>query len=242
MPVFTITRTMLCLLTLFLLKSALAATNGECVVLLHGLARTALSMEKLAGAFEQRGYIVANVNYPSRKLPIEALSPLAVENGIESCGESEVVHFVIHSLGGILVRYYLKFNQIGNLGKVVMLAPPNKGSKVVDKLRDMPGFAALNGPAGLQLGTGSDSLPSQLAPVEFELGIIAGSETFNPILSLYLSNPDDGKVSVESTRVKGMRDFVVVPHSHTFMMRSTTVIDQVVSFIESGKFVHNEKQ
>ncbi len=211
----------------------------ECVVFLHGLARTSSSMDKMADAFENAGYTVSNLDYPSRKHPIEKLALMAVEAGISECPSGSVIHFVTHSLGGILLRYYLEQDDIPNLGRVVMLAPPNQGSGVVDKLRYFPGFKAFNGPAGMQLGTGEDSIPSQLGLVEFEVGIIAGRKTFNPFLSLYLQNPDDGKVSVENTKVEGMTDFIVVSRSHPFIMKAAEVIVQVISFIKTGRFVHD---
>lgn len=212
----------------------------ECVVFLHGLARTSASMEKAAAVFEESGYAVANVDYPSRHKPIEELAPLAIEAGLAECPPGSVIHFVTHSLGGILVRYYLEQGEISNLGRVLMLAPPNQGSEVVDRLRSFPGFKAFNGPAGLQLGTGRDSIPLMLGPVDFEVGVIAGRRTFNPVLSQYLANPDDGKVSVENTKVEGMTDFIVVPKSHPFIMKSPIAIDQAFAFIETGRFVHDE--
>lgn len=215
------------------------ARGADCVVFLHGLARTPASMEKAAAAFEKSGYAVVNVKYPSRKFPIEELAPLAVEAGVEKCPSDSVIHFVTHSLGGILVRYYLEEHEISNLGRVLMLAPPNQGSEVVDRLRHFPGFKVINGPAGLQLGTGEDSVPLMLGPVDYAVGVIAGTRTFNPILSQYLPNPDDGKVSVENTKVEGMTDFVVVPVAHPFIMKSPVVIDQAILFIKTGRFAHD---
>jgi hypothetical protein len=188
-------------------------------------------------AFLNEGFDVVNLDYPSRSKSIEELAPFAIEGGMERCpSQTGKVHFVTHSLGGILVRYYFAENTSPRLGRVVMLAPPNKGSHVVDKLRHVPGFEVFNGPAGRQLGTGENSVPLRLGPVEFELGIIAGTHTFNPILSLYLPNPDDGKVSVENTKVEGMTDFLEVPHTHTFLMRDPSVIAQSVFFIQHGHF------
>ena len=226
-------------LILLALLGVPSASRADCVVFLHGLIRTSASMERMATAFEDRDYAVANIDYPSRDLPIEELAPLALEKALAACSAESTVHFVTHSLGGILVRYYLESNEIPGLGRVVMIAPPNQGSEVVDQLRDFPGFAALNGPAGLQLGTDEDSIPSNLGPVTFEVGIIAGTETFNPILSQYLPNPDDGKVSVDNTKVEGMSDFIVLPHSHPFIMQAPAAIEQALSFIESGRFVHD---
>ena len=220
--------------------AALTTTTAaaECVVLLHGLARSASAMAPLAEALAESGYTVANIDYPSRTKPIEALAPIAVERGLEGCGQTQPVHFVTHSLGGILVRYYLEQQPIDALGRVVMLAPPNQGSEVVDAYRDLPGYQTLNGPAGLQLGTDATSVPLALGPVTFDLGVIAGNKTFNPILSLSLPDPDDGKVSVESTKVEGMRDFIEMPHTHTFIMRAAAVIEQVKHYLTHGRFAH----
>ena len=208
-----------------------------CVVVLHGLARSYRAMKPIARAFGDAGYEVVNVDYPSRDHPIETLAPMAVHDlGLSQCKEQRLVHFVTHSLGGILVRYYLAHNDIDNLGRVVMLAPPNQGSEVVDSYRNVPGYKLLNGPAGMQLGTDDDSIPRQLPAVEFPLGVIAGSKTFNPILSLSLPNPDDGKVSAASARVEGMQGYLLLPVTHTFLMRSDEVIGHALHFIEHGKF------
>lgn len=212
---------------------------ADCVVLLHGLARTSSSMEKLQTALEDHGYKVANVDYPSREKPIEELSSIAVETGSQRCQEvtNDRIHFVTHSMGGILVRYYLEQKPIENLGHVVMIAPPNQGSEVVDKLAILPGFSLINGPAGLQLGTGNNSIPAQLGPVDYSVGVIAGTRTFNPLLSRFLPNPDDGKVSVESTKVEGMADFRSVAASHPFIMKNEKVIRHTIAFLETGAFL-----
>ena len=178
------------------------------------------------------------MDYPSREKPIEELAPLAVEKGLEACQKEDAsrVHFVTHSLGGILVRFYLSTKTIPGLGRVVMLAPPNQGSTVVDALAAVPGFGIVNGLAGYQLGTDEKSVPLKLGPANFEVGIIAGDRTVNPILSGYLENPDDGKVSVESAKLEGMTDFLVVHNSHPVIMRSDTVIKQTLHFLGFGRF------
>ena len=212
------------------------ARATECVVFLHGLARTPSSMSRIAEAFRQQGFAIANEGYPSRQASVEELAPIAVERGLAACPEQGSVHFVTHSLGGILVRQYLATHELSRLGRVVMLAPPNQGSEVVDDFRDVPGFEAINGPAGMQLGTDGDGVPAKLGPVNFSLGVIAGTRTFNPILSQSLPNPDDGKVSVENTKVEGMADFVTVAHSHPFIMQAPVAINYAISFIRYGSF------
>ena len=218
---------------------AAADTSGDCVVLLHGLARTSSSMEEMADALAGAGFQVVNVDYPSRDFPIEELSPLAVEDGIFLCGEAaqdRKVHFVTHSLGGILVRYYFEHNDSDRVGRVVMLGPPNQGSTAADSMADWPGFDWLNGPAGAQLGKGSESVPLNLGIPDFEFAVIAGNRTIDPITSAVLEDPDDGKVSVADTKLEGMRDFRVIPVSHAYIMKDEEVIELTMRFLVTGSF------
>jgi pimeloyl-ACP methyl ester carboxylesterase len=206
------------------------------VILLHGLARTEKSMAPLQRALQQKGYCVTNVAYDSRHGDIETMAVAAIEPALAACAATERIHFVTHSLGGILVRQYLAHHDIDNLGRVVMLGPPNKGSEVVDRLRDVPGFHFINGDAGLELGTGAASLPNRLGRANFDLGIIAGTRSVNLILSQMIPGVDDGKVSVENTRLEGMHEHLKMAVTHPFMMRNDGVIQQVIHYLETGRF------
>jgi triacylglycerol lipase len=233
----------------FLLNLSLPslAHSAECVILLHGLARTADAMEPLAEHLQSKGYKVANIDYPSREHTIDVLADRAVSEGIETCHQlnADRIFAVTHSLGGILIRFYVNEHPEAPVDRVVMLGPPNHGSEVVDHLKNTPGFKAVNGPAGMQLGTDDKSVPIWLSNQTMSLpptGIIAGTSTFNPILSTYLPNPDDGKVSVESAKLPGMCSFLTLPTTHTFMMRNDTVIEQVTHFLQQGEFSHPDAQ
>jgi pimeloyl-ACP methyl ester carboxylesterase len=212
------------------------SSETEHVILLHGLARTDRSMHKLGQALQKEGYSVHNVGYTSTRDNIETLAEESVGRALAACSAAGKVHFVTHSLGGILVRHYLRHHQIDNLGRVVMLGPPNKGSEVVDKLRDFPGFYFLNGDAGLELGTGATSVPNSLGEANFDLGVIAGTRSVNLILSRMIPGTNDGKVSVENTRLEGMNDHLEMEVTHPFMMRNSKVIDQVIHYLQSGSF------
>ena len=225
--------------TLSLVLVSCLASAAECVVLLHGLARTSSSFNAMQEALEEDGYLTANIDYPSREHKIAALADMAVGEGLATCraGEDvEKIHFVTHSLGGILVRQYLSTETVDELGRVVMLGPPNQGSNAADDLVDVPGFDWLNGPAGHQLGKGETSVPLALGPVDFELGVIAGNRTIDPITSAVLEDPDDGRVSIEDTKVEGMDDFIIVEHSHAFMMRMKKPIELTKAFLRTGSF------
>jgi pimeloyl-ACP methyl ester carboxylesterase len=222
-----------------LTSAAASAQAAECVILLHGLARTSASMQPMYEALLEAGFEAVNIDYPSREYPIEKLAPMAVDAGLAGCRakpDITKIDFVTHSLGGILVRQYLADNAIAELGRVVMLGPPNQGSDAADDLGDVPGFDWINGPAGRQLGKGEGSVPLALGPADFELGIIAGTRSIDPVGSAVLDNPDDGKVTVDDTRLEGMDDFIVVKHSHAFMMRTPEVIELTIRFLESGHF------
>jgi hypothetical protein len=139
-------------------------------------------------------------------------------------------------MGGILVRYYLAQRRPAELGRVVMLSPPNQGSELVDSLGKLPGFLAINGRAGRQLGTSPDSVPNRLGPVSYPVGVITGNRSINLILSRLIPGEDDGKVSIRRARVEGMSDFLVVPHTHPMIMNSDLVIRQTSQFLRRGRF------
>ena len=227
------------IIPLFLLLLFGVAGAEDCVVLLHGLARTSESMEDLSVALEKSGYQVANVSYPSREHPVETLAQLAVPEGLQRCADAApdgTVHFVTHSLGGILVRYYFENRSVDRMGRVVMLAPPNRGSAAVDAMREVPGFEWLNGPAGFQLGKGPESVPLRLGKPRFEFAVVAGNRSIDPITSAFLDDPDDGRVSVADTKLEGMSDFIVVEVSHAFIMQDDEVITLVKNFLSTGRF------
>jgi pimeloyl-ACP methyl ester carboxylesterase len=210
--------------------------ENEVVLLLHGLARTDKSMQLMSEALQKSGYRVENIRYKSRSLPIQDLAEPVIGAALNKYRSDYKIHFVTHSLGGILLRQYLAHHKITRLGKVVMLGPPNQGSEIVDKLGKFPGFRWLNGDAGTQLGTMASSIPNQLGGADFDLGIIAGTRSINLILSALIEGDNDGKVSVENTKLAGMKDHLEMAVTHPFMMRNKKVIEQVICYLQSGRF------
>ena len=218
--------------------NAKSAERNEYVILLHGLARSARAMYVLEHAL-RKDYQVTNISYPSRNHIIAKLAEETISKALQECKNASRIHFVTHSLGGILVRYYLRDNAIPNLGNVVMLGPPNQGSELVDVFSKISLFDKLNGPAGSQLGTGIESVPNSLGKVNFNLGVIAGNTSFNPVYSYFIDGDNDGKVSVQSTHVEGMNDHIVLPVTHSFMMLNPMVIRQVKHYLSFSRFDHS---
>ncbi|MGJ8655691.1 MAG: esterase/lipase family protein [Akkermansiaceae bacterium] len=216
-----------------------SVVGKEGVILLHGLCRSSSSMEKMARELRRSGFVVENVAYASRSAKIRELAEVAIGSALqsESIRSCSKVHFVTHSLGGILVRSYLDEKEIKRLGRVVMLSPPNQGSEVVDKLGSWKVFRAINGPAGGELGTGVNSVPNQLGRINFECGVITGDRSINWINSLMIPGKDDGKVSVVRSNTLGVKEHRVMHVTHPYIMKNKKVILEVVHFLVNGEFI-----
>jgi triacylglycerol lipase len=227
----------LCMLLLILPSLSMAAEDA-CVIMLHGMGRTSFSLSAIEDALEEQRYQVWNDSYPGLSHSVEELSAPAIEAGLAYCRERQAatIHFVTHSLGGILVRYYLQTHRIIELGRIVMLAPPNRGSEVTDQMKDGFLYQTVMGPAGQELGTDEHSLPNSLGPIDGEIGIIAGKTDEEPWLLPEIPGDDDGKVAVERTKLPEMKDFLLVNVGHTFIMDDDEVIRQVLHFLQHGVF------
>jgi triacylglycerol lipase len=214
---------------------------AEHVILLHGLGRGADSMAPLAEHLVEAGYASHNLDYASRSMtPSESVAWLA-QAIVDCCPEDgSPVHFVTHSLGGILVRARLEESAPRNLGRVVQIAPPNQGSEIVDTVGENPVFEGIMGPTAVTLGTGPDSFPRSIGPPTYELGVIAGSSSINPVGSALLPGPDDGAVTIEATRLDQATDFILLDANHTLIMQEDSVAHQVIAFLRDGHFDHPE--
>ena len=222
------------------LNSHSVPAKSETVVLLHGLARSERAMRKMATSLRADGYHVINHNYPSTTAPIDALTTSIFETIGPQIKQATTVHFVTHSMGGIILRHHLETHTLPNLGRTVMLAPPSRGSEVPDKLGGIFLYKWINGPAGNQLGTDANSLALQLGEPDFALGIIAGDRSVNPILSMLIPGPDDGKVGLARVKPSKMTDYIQLHVTHTFMGRNKTVIAQTKHFLTHGTFKKKE--
>lgn len=217
-------------------EEATPTAQSETVILLHGLTRSSKAMDKMAKALRTEGYTVINHNYPSTSATIEKLAEQVFKELRPQIEDAKVVHFVTHSMGGIILRQHLEKHELPNLGRVVMLAPPSRGSEVPDKLGNFSLYKRIYGPAGNQLGTGTNSVPLRLKKPEFELGIIAGDRSINPFLSMLIPGPDDGKVSLARVKPAAYTDYIQLHATHACMMWNNQVIEQTCHFLKHGIF------
>ena len=220
------------LLSNLFIFSTVISYSTEHLFLLHGLGRTSASMRSMEKFLSDHNFSVSNLDYPSRHFTIPKLAQKVRQQIITISEEKRLstYHFVTHSMGGIILRQIQVTNPLPDLGRVVMLGPPNQGSELVDKLGEMKVFRVVNGPAALQLSTNDESLANRLGPVSFELGVIAGDRSINLILSAMIPGSDDGKVAVSRTRVEGMNDFILVHSPHPFLMNYRPAQEQTLHF------------
>ena len=210
------------------------------MILLHGLGRFRQSMRSLEQHLKSLGFTTINLAYPSTTKSIETIAETHLARAVQSCEAQRTgkIHFVGHSLGGIIVRQYLQLHSMPAGSRLVMLSPPNQGSELVDLLMQFPLYRWITGPAGQEIGKGPESVVNRLKPVGIEVGVIAGNFSINLVFSTFLDGPDDGMVSVKSAMLPEMRDFIIVPNTHTFIMKDPLVMSQVAHFLKHGRFDH----
>lgn len=214
-------------------------SGKETVILLHGIGRDKRMLSVLEARLRDAGYHVYNDSYLSTHYPVRELAERVYRRIQTACPEyaHQRVHFVTHSMGGILARLIIETHRPPQLGRVVMIAPPNHGSEVVDFMRRFKFYRRRFGPAGLQIGTDAHSIVHRLPPVDFELGIIAGTRTRDRFFSWFiLKGKNDGKVSVESTKLAGMADHILIKGAHPILPRLSETAHQVMYFLQHGRF------
>lgn len=224
-----------------------AAQTSEptpCAILLHGITKGRESMAPLAQALLENGYYVVNLDYPSRKQPIEQLAASTIPRGLAACKQAGAspINFVVHSMGSLLLRQYYAQRSAGEVHRAVMLGPPNRGSRLGNFLSCIPWIKDLNGPAGKQMGVDPQSVPSQLGPIPFATGVIAGTRSYNPLFAAIIRGDDDGRVGVPSTYVQGVCARMTLPVTHGGLTEDRRVAPEVLRYLRSGRFSVDEAE
>lgn len=228
--------------TIFILVLTLLASTSyarDCVVLIHGMNRTPFSMRAISAYLSKHGYDVVNKHYPSNTLSTDQVSKKYVNNFVRDCRAKSPkhIHVVTHSMGGVLIRYFLKNHRLPQGSRIVMLSPPNHGSEMADRLQNSAIYQASMGPMGQELRTGDKGITKQLPEyLPYDIGIITGNFNMNATSIGAFKTNSDGKVSVTSARLKGMKDFLVVNATHTFITIRPDVVYQIGYFLENGQF------
>jgi pimeloyl-ACP methyl ester carboxylesterase len=212
--------------------------DGEWVILLHGIFRSKRSMARIEKALLERGYRVINFGYPSTRESIEDIAELLNQEVQKLPPDRGRLHFVTHSLGGIVVRYYLANYSCPNIGRIVMIAPPNRGSTLASYLGKWMPYRWMFGRAGQQVAGAPDSYPLLLPPPRAEFGVIAGGLGLEVGINPFIPGDNDGTVKVDETRLPGMKDFILIKGQHSTLLSQRAVADNVLAFLSEGNFLH----
>ncbi|WP_223670793.1 esterase/lipase family protein [Kangiella shandongensis] len=210
----------------------------EAVILIHGMGRSHRSMRKLEVFLKAKGYVTYNRSYPSTVANVERSAVHYINSALANISHESIstVHFVTHSLGGLLVRYFLSNHQMKKLGRIVMLSPPNQGSEVAERYRKHFWYKWITGIPGQQLYQNNNPLLKELKPLKTEVGIIAGTRSSDPWFNHAFEHPHDGKVSVNGAQLPEMKQMIQVPHGHTFIMNKASVKNHIANFLATGNF------
>jgi triacylglycerol lipase len=218
-----------------------ADSSDVSVILVHGLRSSSRSFERLQAALLAENFNVAMVDYPSTCCPIEMLADSALIPAVNRCRDasSRTIHFVGHSMGAILVRYFLQEHEVPELGRVVLLSPPNHGTELIDKLSWFAPFRKFNGPGGMQLGAKADGFVNRLEKPRYEFLIIQSRRSINPLASLLIPGKDDGRVSFNSAELEGAAALIWVNSHHHAVMKKDETIRNIVRFLKPGADLQN---
>lgn len=206
------------------------------VIVLHGILLNANYMKVLASYIGAKGYSVININYPSTQKNLEELVESVWIDISSQLIENKPVHFICYSMGGLLVRAMLNKYRPLMLGRVVLIGTPNNGSEIADFFKNNWFYKKIFGPAGQQLITDQSNIKHLFGIIDYDLGIIAGSMSLDPICSRLIKEKNDGKVSITSTKLAGMKDHIIIKSSHMFLPYSKQVLSQTVYFLQHGSF------
>ncbi len=216
-------------------KRKLTSDKGRAVILIHGIGRSSRSFSRMQRGFRADGCVVVPFEYPSTRVSLERSAEF-LSSVLQSLEGVTSIDFVVHSMGGLVVRACLQDGEENRIHRMVMLGTPNRGAEIADLLQRTALFKLVYGPAGQELVTGGDGIISRLPVPRFEFGVIAGGNGtvrgYNPLLP----GDNDGTVTVESTRLSGAADFLRVPRLHSLLMNDDQVVTATRHFLEHGRF------
>jgi pimeloyl-ACP methyl ester carboxylesterase len=206
------------------------------VILLHGILNPSLIMTPMAWRLRREGYHVINWGYPARSLSIEEHAA-ALHALVQRLDGDGPIHFVGFSLGGIVCRYYLTHYDSPRARRLVMIGSPNLGTAKVDVFYQRGWFRRLYGTKSMaQLRASNRRFFEAMGIPRVEFGIIAGGRGGDRGFSRLLEGDDDGAVPVESAKLAGSADFILLPHTHTVLVLAPETIRQVTAFLHHGRF------
>lgn len=212
-------------------------TSHTVVFLLHGMGKGPMDMMGMEYGLRRRGFAVVNWGYNSVVLSIPEIADELAR--VLEPWSGHRVDFVVHSMGGIVVRTYLQRHKPANVGRLVMIGTPNHGANMANLLGDMAVYRAVFGPAGQQLRRGGGFIEELETPA-CEFAVIAGGTGETTGMLALLPGDNDGIVEVDSARLDGMADFLLLPYAHTIIQMMPRTVRETAHFLRSGRFAHED--
>ncbi len=223
-------------------------TSQQCIIVIHGITAGTEHVAQIETALNDNGYYVANIGWETGG-KLEPISDNVFTEGLQLCRsikEVKRIHLIGHSTGGIIIRYHLANNTIPELGYVVMIGTPNKGSRLANLAKftmNEEKHNAIYGETIRYLYAGDDAFHSTLPDASgYYLGVIAGTghdSLKDRVYALVEPGIDDGRVSLTSAMIEGMNDFIIFPHQHNRLTEQDDVHQQIIAFLQSGNFLHH---
>ncbi len=238
LPVLALVLFLGCSASTYRYRLTASTQSDECVILVHGLRGSSSSFESLQQRLTKEGYAVLLIDYPSTKFTIPTLANSLFSEVLARSGPEQFdsLHVIAHSMGAIMVRYYLQEHALDRLGRVVFLSPPNHGIELINRFDWCAWFRKFNGPGGMQLAAGDTNFVESLQPPDYPVGILMSSRSINPVASMFIPGKDDGRVSIKSAKLEGMRDFKLISTNHHVIMRKQATISAAIHFLKNGYF------
>lgn len=213
--------------------------DGPTVILLHGLGEGRDSMRPLAEHLRKAlDAAVISFGYASVRADLDAHGQ-ALAAVVAGLPPTAPVSFVGHSLGNLVVRRWMALadeDELRRVRRMVMLGPPNQGSRLARMASGIWGVADRVGGSTRDLVVDWQRVAPRLAVPPCDFGIVAGGRGDQVGYSRLLAGDDDAVVCVDETRLEGARDFLLLPVHHAAMMQHPAVQRATVSFLETGRF------
>ncbi|NNC63971.1 MAG: alpha/beta hydrolase [Gammaproteobacteria bacterium] len=202
------------------------------IVVVHGLYMPGSELFLLRRRLTRAGFAATQFRYRTIIQNVDRSAAALAEYVAATPGDT--VHFVGHSLGGIVILKMIEHYGVERIGRIVSLGSPFRGSISANNLRRLPGGKCLLGRAMAQA---NEEAAERTWSGARELGVIAGDHArgMGRVIGV-LPKPNDGTVTVDETRLPGATDHIVLPVTHLSMLWSADVAEQVIAFLRDGHF------
>ena len=219
-------------------------TDKSVFIIFHGIYGESKDLQHISNILNVKGYPVVNIQYPTTTHPIEEMTEKyitpVIEKQIKNLNilnsnlktedqKNLKINFIVHSMGSVLLRYYLKNHKIDNMGKVMFISPPSHGSPLSDNpISDsIPYFL---GPAVSQIKTDKNSFINTLGEPDYQCYILIGDHSDNFLYSFIIPGKDDGMIPFSTAGLQSCSMKVIINTTHTSILESEDTFREIENY------------